>query len=89
MFQSLHLCRKLPIVKLCRNATFSELFETAYGLIITTVLEVGIDPCLFGNSNKFVGSERGDRSDCFQSVINQLGTLENLQNDTNIMKFGQ
>jgi len=27
--------------------------------------------------------------DCFQRVINQLGTLENLQNDTNIMKFGQ
>jgi len=27
--------------------------------------------------------------DCFQRVINQFGTLENLQNDTNIMKFGQ
>ena len=35
------------------QATFSKLFETAYGLIIITKLEVGIDPCLFGNSNKF------------------------------------
>jgi len=27
--------------------------------------------------------------DCFQRVISQLGTRKNLQNDTNIMKFGQ
>ena len=42
MFQFLHLCRKLPTVKLCRNATFSELFETAYDLIIITKLETSI-----------------------------------------------
>ena len=53
MFQSLHLRMKLPAVKICRNATFSELLETAYGLIIITKLEEGIDPCLFGNSNRF------------------------------------
>ena len=40
--QALHKC-----------SMFSRLFETAYGLIIITKLEVGIDPCLFGNSNKF------------------------------------
>jgi len=44
MFQSLHLCSKLSAVQLCRNATFSELFETAYGLIIINKLEAGIDP---------------------------------------------
>jgi len=27
--------------------------------------------------------------DCFESAINQLSTLKNLQNDPNIMKIGQ
>ena len=42
MFQSIHLCRKLPTVKLYMNAMFSELFETAYGLIIITKLKIEI-----------------------------------------------
>ena len=53
MLQTLDLSRKLIALKLCRNAAFPEFFETAYGLIIIFKLEVGIDPSLFGDSNKF------------------------------------
>lgn len=54
LFQCLHLYRKLTTDKLCKNTTFAKFLETAYGFIISTKLQAGIDQRLFGDSNKFV-----------------------------------